>query len=86
MRETKSIFINAGWRTGGTYIWSKFRRRNAFMAFCEPFHETLSRLTENDINNLTAKSWPSHHPFISLPYQKEFLPVKQRAILTPLWG
>jgi len=36
---TRPIFIHALWRTGSTYIWSRFRERPCYRTYLEPLHE-----------------------------------------------
>jgi hypothetical protein len=36
-----AIFIHAMWRTGSTYLWTKFREQVAYRAYYEPLNEAL---------------------------------------------
>lgn len=66
------IWIHAPWRAGSTYVWSKFRAQDRYLAFYEPFHEVLEGLTRDDIARSTSASWPSGHPLLQAPYYQEY--------------
>ncbi len=72
---TAPIWIHAPWRAGSTYVWSKFRSSPQYLAFYEPFHESLETLTHETIEGATATSWPSGHPSLDAPYYREFAPL-----------
>jgi|GEM_PF-4917652 len=38
------VFIHAMWRTGSTFLTSRFREADGYLDFYEPFHEAISRL------------------------------------------
>ncbi len=69
-----AIFLHSGWRTGSTYVWSKFREAPGTLAFYEPFHELLGTHAGRI---LTFRSDPetSHHPPLAQPYFAEYLPL-----------
>ncbi len=66
------IFIHSAWRTGSTYFWNKFRSSPAYLAYYEPFHESLETLTPSSIGAATSTSWPSRHPVLEAPYYREY--------------
>ena len=39
------IFIHSLFRTGSTYIWSKFRQNEDFWCYYEPFHQNLAHIS-----------------------------------------
>ena len=65
------IFIHsAGWRTGSTYMWNKFRQLSDVIAYYEPFNISLAVIKKEHIN-----TWPipSGHPEnIDKPYFEEY--------------
>lgn len=73
--SSSAIWIHSTWRAGSTYFWSKFRASPDYVAFYEPFHESLETLTETQISGATAESWPSGHPPLHAPYYAEYLPL-----------
>jgi hypothetical protein len=38
------VFIHAWWRSGSTYVWSKFRQNKSLRCYYEPLHERISKL------------------------------------------
>ncbi len=71
----RHVFLHAGWRTGSTYVWNRFRLLPQAGAFLEPFHEALARLDWATVNAMTATSWESGHPELDAPYFAEYLPL-----------
>jgi hypothetical protein len=65
------IFIHsAGWRTGSTYLWSKFRELPNVVAFYEPFNHLLACTKKEDIDRWAT---PHGHPKnIDKPYFEEY--------------
>lgn len=74
-RGTDPIWIHAPWRAGSTYVWNTFRSCPEYLAFYEPFHESLETLTGTAVAHATATSWPSGHPPLDAPYYCEFEPL-----------
>ncbi|USX04886.1 hypothetical protein [Paraburkholderia fungorum] len=72
MSETKAVFLHAGYRTAGTWLWSCFRRLNEVTAYYEPLHEMLSTIDSTNLATSTADSWHSGHPRLEKPYFAEF--------------
>lgn len=70
------VFIHAMWRTGSTYVWSKFRDQPLYRAYYEPFHEVLSTLSRHhrlmETGEAQAISVASHHPLLRSPYFEEY--------------
>jgi hypothetical protein len=71
MAEPAAIFLHTGWRTCGTWIWSRFRVNPSVCAFYEPLHEDLDRISRNDIRLLQPTSWKSGHS-ITAAYFAEY--------------
>lgn len=66
-----ALFLHTGWRSSGTWIWSRLRADPAVMAYYEPLHEQLATLTESRIAQLRPDSWRSGHDQTA-PYYSEF--------------
>jgi len=70
----RAIFLHTGWRSGGTWVWSRLREQPGATGFYEPLHEQLERLRAGDIPSLRPGSWASNHSETP-PYFQEFLPL-----------
>jgi hypothetical protein len=72
----RPIFVHSLWRTGSTYVWSRFRAAEATRCFYEPLHDGLARLTEARIGRATAETVEqNNHPALGAPYFAEFAPL-----------
>ena len=69
------VFLQTGFRTGGTWLWSRFRANCQTLCFCEPLNEALERLTPHMIADLTPETSNLNHPTLATPYFHEFLPL-----------
>ena len=66
-----ALFLHTGWRSSGTWIWSRLREDPAVMAFYEPLHEQLATLSTPRIARLRPGAWNSGHAGAT-PYYSEF--------------
>ena len=66
-----ALFLHTGWRSSGTWIWSRLREDPAVMAFYEPLHEQLATLSGARIERLRPGAWNSGHTG-EAPYYTEF--------------
>ena len=71
----QAIFIHSGWRTGSTYVWTKFRHHPACLGFYEPFNEMLSAMSPTDIYTARHDLAALKHSEIGLPYFHEYIPL-----------
>ena len=71
----RPVFLHAGWRSGGTWLWSRFRTLPRTLCYYEPLHEALAGLTPEAIDALHAAAWRSGHPALRRPYFDEFRPL-----------
>lgn len=72
----KGIFLHTGWRSAGTWVWSRLRALDAVTAFYEPLSNVLADLGPDDV----AASRPtltSGHPPLGKPYFDEYRPFLQ---------
>ncbi len=67
----RAIFLHAGWRSRGTWLWDRLRAEAGVKAYYEPLHENLAVLNRAEINHFRPDSWGSGHGD-SAPYFKEF--------------
>jgi hypothetical protein len=70
------IFLHTGWRSAGTWIWSRFRALPSVTAFYEPLHPMLGDLSLVDIPAVQP-TWTSGHPPLKTPYYDEYRPFMQ---------
>lgn len=67
------------WRSGSTYVWSRFRDAPGTRCFYEPLHEGLSRLTHARISRETPDTaLDLRHPPMRRPYFSEYAPLLSR--------
>jgi hypothetical protein len=68
------LFLHTGWRTAGTWIWSRFRQLPQARTFYEPFNAVLASGRET-LLDARADNWDSGHPALEQPYYSEYLPL-----------
>ncbi|MFN7220407.1 MAG: hypothetical protein ACK5UX_07200, partial [Burkholderiales bacterium] len=70
-----AVFIHAQWRTGSTYVFSKFRARSdSYFCYYEPIHETVMRAADEPNILLLAGAETCRslrHPSLGAPYFQE---------------
>jgi hypothetical protein len=69
------IFLHTGWRTGGTWLWSRFRALPGVLGYYEPLHPDLATLDHARIDRREELHWTSGHPILHAPYFEEFRPL-----------
>jgi hypothetical protein len=69
------VFLHTGWRTRGTWLWSRFRTLAGTTCFYEPLSEDLATLSPAAIETCDPGSWSSGHPPLHRPYFSEFHPL-----------
>ena len=69
--QSGGIFLHTGWRSAGTWVWSRFRALQNVTAFYEPLHPILGDLRAADIPALEP-TWTSGHPTLTSPYFTEY--------------
>ena len=68
------IFLHSSFRVSSTWLWSRFRRADRVMAYCEVFNERLATIKRAELNTLGHDTWYSKHP-AGPGYFLEFLPL-----------
>ncbi|MBI1326230.1 MAG: hypothetical protein GC136_01150 [Alphaproteobacteria bacterium] len=72
----KPVFLHGLWRSGSTYVWSRFRVLSQTYCFYEPLNQGLGRLTLDRIGRDTEeRTENNHHPHMHQPYFAEFAPL-----------
>ncbi len=70
------MFLSGLWRSGSTYVWSRFRADPSTYAYYEPLHHGLAKLTAVRIpRDDFHKTASMHHPALAKPYYEEFRPL-----------
>jgi hypothetical protein len=69
------VFLHTGWRTRGTWLWSRFRALGGTSCFYEPLFEDLATLSVSKIDASAPQTWSSGHPRLARPYFAEFHPL-----------
>jgi len=77
MREPftqQPIFIHAFWRTGSTYLWSKFREQSRYRAYYEPLHEVYIDASVQKLEAAWSNEMPviMRHPRLGTSYFAEY--------------
>ena len=72
----RGIFLHAGWRTAGTWLWSRFRALEPVDAFYEPLSSLVGELTSADIPDIRP-TYNSGHPPLTSAYYEEYRPFLQ---------
>lgn len=74
-----AVFLHGMWRSGSTFLWSRFRESSDAYCFYEPLHHSLSKLTAKRIAQDTVEQiTASRHPAMDRPYFAEFAPLIDR--------
>jgi hypothetical protein len=74
----RPIFLHTGWRTAGTWLWTRLREDPGVLGFYEPLNEGLGSIGHADIARFRTDSWASHHPYQGRSYYEEFAPFVRR--------
>ncbi|HUA77151.1 MAG TPA: hypothetical protein VMA86_05735 [Acetobacteraceae bacterium] len=69
------VFLHTGWRTAGTFLWSRFRSLSGVSGYYEPLHESLATVTPATLSRHGPQLWASGHPRLRRPYFDEFAPL-----------
>ncbi|MGH8780199.1 hypothetical protein [Paraburkholderia sp.] len=75
-QPVQGIFLHAGWRTAGTWLWSRFRALESVNAFYEPLSSLVGELAPADIADIRP-TYSSGHPPLSSAYYEEYRPFLQ---------
>jgi hypothetical protein len=74
-RSRGGIFLHTSFRSGGTWLWARFRAAPGVYALYEPFHEQKVELTPEILDKDRPGGWSSGHPLLEAPYNQEYLPL-----------
>jgi hypothetical protein len=71
------VFLHCMWRTGGTYLFSRFREEPRYYCYYEPLHEALAELDEPMIRRHAGADVAREmsHPVLEEPYFAEYRPL-----------
>jgi hypothetical protein len=71
--QSRGIFLHTGWRSAGTWVWSRFRALDPVTAFYEPLSNVIGDLKLADLAALKP-TFNSGHPALGAPYFAEYGP------------
>ncbi|MEC5406046.1 hypothetical protein VOM14_10855 [Paraburkholderia sp. MPAMCS5] len=69
----QAIFLHTGWRSAGTWVWSRLRALDAATGYYEPLSNVLADLTLADVS-ASRPTLTSGHPPLEAPYFDEYRP------------
>ena len=72
------IFLHTGWRSAGTWVWSRLRALDSVTGFYEPFSKVLADLSVADVS-ASRPTLTSGHPPLAAPYFEEYRPFLQES-------
>ena len=76
VRSARPVFLHGMWRSGSTFVWSRFRQSDKACCYYEPLHPGLGRLTRRRIPRDTAElTAANRHPPLDRPYFAEYEPL-----------
>lgn len=72
----QGVFLHTGWRSAGTWLWSRLRELDAVTGFYEPLSNVLAELSLADVS-ASRPTLTSGHPPLAAPYFDEYRPFLQ---------
>lgn len=72
----QGIFLHTGWRSAGTWIWSRLRALDSVTGFYEPLSNMLADLSLAEVS-ACRPTMTSGHPQLTAPYFEEYRPLLQ---------
>ncbi|WP_429302081.1 hypothetical protein [Paraburkholderia sp. GAS199] len=75
----KGLFLHTGWRSGGTWVWSRLRALDTVTGFYEPLSNVLADLSLADVS-ACAPTLTSGHPPLAKPYFEEYRPLLREGV------
>ncbi|MFM0395514.1 hypothetical protein [Paraburkholderia phytofirmans] len=69
----QAVFLHTGWRSAGTWVWSRLRELDTVTAFYEPLSNVLADLSLADVS-ASRPTLTSGHPPLDAPYFDEYRP------------
>jgi hypothetical protein len=75
--QARPIFLHGLWRSGSTFVWSRFRAAEGVTAYFEPLSPALARLTRARIHRTGWRDTMerNRHPVMERPYFAEYEPL-----------
>ncbi|EIF33542.1 hypothetical protein BCh11DRAFT_01312 [Burkholderia sp. Ch1-1] len=75
----QAVFLHTGWRSAGTWVWSRLRELDTVTAFYEPLSNVLAELSLADVS-ASRPTLTSGHPPLAAPYFEEYRPFLQEGV------
>lgn len=77
----KPIFIHSLFRTGSTYVWSKFREQDKYYCYYEPLHQNLAQISDENLDSILSNDFEIvNHPRLKTSYWVEYRPLLEKDI------
>lgn len=70
----QGVFLHTGWRSAGTWVWSRLRSLESVTGFYEPLSNVLAELSLDDVS-ACRPTLTSGHPPLEAPYFAEYKPL-----------
>ena len=70
----QGVFLHTGWRSAGTWVWSRLRALDKVTGFYEPLSNVLADLSVADVS-ASRPTLTSGHPPLAAPYFEEYRPL-----------
>jgi hypothetical protein len=67
----QAVFLHTGWRSAGTWVWSRLRELDTVTGFYEPLSNVLADLSMADVS-ASRPTLTSGHPPLAAPYFEEY--------------
>ena len=77
--DAAPIFLHTSWRSGGTWLWSRFCALPGAVGLYEPLHEALATLRVDQLAGWRPDGWASGHPANGVPYFESYRPLLRQA-------
>ena len=79
MARPRPVFLHGLWRSGTTYVWSRFREAPGTYCYYEPLNPGMRRLRQARLDRDTPELMARRgHPVLARPYFAEYAPLLTR--------
>ena len=75
----QAVFLHTGWRSAGTWVWSRLRELDSVTGFYEPLSNVLADLSLADVS-ASRPTLTSGHPPLDAPYFHEYRPFLREGV------
>ncbi|MFM0506888.1 hypothetical protein [Paraburkholderia sp. RL17-373-BIF-A] len=75
----QAVFLHTGWRSAGTWVWSRLRELDSVTGFYEPLSNVLADLSLAEVS-ASRPTLTSGHPPLDAPYFHEYRPFLREGV------